>query len=129
MQLSGSIVTFDALHTQTKTIRIIHEGCGKYVGALKGNQVDLEFDDSACFTAESMKKIRENRKDFTNLSILNKMALSLCKLAQPLMKNRSIRSIRKEFSWSFEENLAMLLNAFDEGVLKNALENAKNPEK
>ena len=70
-----------------------------------------------------------DRQAFTNLSILNKMALSLCKLAQPLMKNRSIRLIRKEFSWSFEENLAMLLNAFDEDVLKNALENVKNPEK
>lgn len=233
MQLKGSIVTFDALHTQMKTIRIIHEGGGNYVGALKGNQVNLESDASAGFTAESMKKIRENRKDyyetvekshsqietrrfylagakhrfngveewrslrnficfekiiystithketteiryyitslkdvelcadairghwgvenqlhwhldynfheddtatidrqaFTNLSILNKMALTLCKLAQPLMKNRSIRSIRKEFSWSFEENLAMLLNVFDEDVLKTVLENGKNPEK
>ena len=57
------------------------------------------------------------------------MALSLCKLAQPLMKNRSIRLIRKEFSWNFEENLAMMLNAFDEDVLKTALENAKKSTK
>lgn len=65
-----------------------------------------------------------DRQAFTNLSLLNKMALSMCKLAQPLMNNRSIRMIRKEFSWSFEENLAMLLNAFDEKVLRTALENA-----
>lgn len=233
MQLKNSIITFDALHTQKKTIEIIILGGGNYVGALKKNQLNLEFDASTCFTPESMKKIRASGKNyyetkekshsqvetrrfylanargkfegvkewsglnsficfektiystitkkekteiryyitslkdielcadairghwsvenqlhwhldynfqeddntttdkqaFSNLSLLNKMALSICKLAQPLMNNRSIRMIRKEFSWSFEENLAMILNAFDEDVLKNALENAEKPKK
>lgn len=233
LQLKNSIITFDALHTQKKTIEIIITKGGNYVGALKKNQSNLEFDASTCFTLESMKKIRISGKDyyetiekshsqvetrrfyladakrqfegvkewqglknficfekiiystitkkekieiryyitslrdielcadairghwsvenqlhwhldynfheddnmtidrqaFTNLSLLNKMALSMCKLAQPLMNNRSIRMIRKEFSWSFEEKLAMLLNAFDEEVLRTALENAEKSMK
>ena len=70
-----------------------------------------------------------DRNAFTNLSLINKMVLSLCKLAQPLLKNRSIRTIRKEFSWDFEDSLAMILNAFDENSLKNALENAHKATK
>lgn len=66
---------------------------------------------------------------FNNFSILNKMALSLHKLAQPLMKNRSIRAIRKGFSWATEESLSLILGAFDEDVLKNALENAQKSKK
>lgn len=38
MGLNGSIVTFDALHTQQETIRFIVEKKGDYVGGLKGNQ-------------------------------------------------------------------------------------------
>lgn len=62
-----------------------------------------------------------DKKAFTNLSLINKMCLSLCKLAKPLMGNSSIRVIRKRFSWNFETNLAALLNAFNEDELKNAL--------
>jgi Transposase len=70
-----------------------------------------------------------DKNAFNNFSILNKMALSLHKLAKPLMKNRSIRLIRKSFSWATEENLSLILNAFDEDVLKNALENAQISKK
>lgn len=66
---------------------------------------------------------------FNNFSILNKMALSLHKLAQPLMKNCSIRRIRKGFSWATEESLSLILSAFDEDVLKIALENAQKSKK
>jgi hypothetical protein len=41
------------------------------------------------------------------------------------MKNRSIRRIRKGFSWDTEDSLSLVLGAFNEDVLKNALENAQ----
>lgn len=66
-----------------------------------------------------------DKNAFTNLSILNKLSLTLLKLAQPLMDNTSIRGLRKEFSWDLEECLSVLLNAFDENTLRSAFENAK----
>lgn len=67
-----------------------------------------------------------DKNAFHNLSILNKLTLSLLKLAQPLMNNDSIRLIRKEFSWATEDCLSVILNAFDEKTLQKALESAKN---
>ena len=234
LQLKHAIVTFDALHTQTKTIGIIRERGGNYVGALKGNQGNLALIAEESFTEEDKARIHKagnnyyetiekshsqvetrrfymtrarlgiaqgedwrglrnficyeknmcstitgrktieiryyitslkdvelcadairghwsvenqlhwhldytfheddnttvDRQAFTNLSILNKMALSLFKLVQPLMrKNSSIRLIRKDFSWGFEDNLAKLLNSFDEKILRNALENSGTNKK
>lgn len=62
---------------------------------------------------------------FHNYSQINKMVLSLYKLAQPLMGNISIRLIRKDFGWGFEENLTKLLSCFDAETICKALENAK----
>ncbi len=234
LQLKHTIVTFDALHTQTKTIGIIRERGGDYVGALKGNQGNLTLKATESFTQETKDKLRNDekyyyetvekshsqvetrrfymtharqrmvggeewrglrnficyekqicdiitgkqtsecryyitslndvelcadairghwsvenqlhwhldytfhedddttmdRQAFTNLSIINKMALSLLKLIQPLMKkNISIRRIRKGFGRKFEDKLSILLNAFDENVLKHALENSKITKK
>ena len=70
-----------------------------------------------------------DKNAFNNFSILNKMALSLFKLAQPLMDNISIRVIKKSFSWGMEESLSLILNTFDEDVLKNALENAQKSKR
>ena len=70
-----------------------------------------------------------DKNAFNNFSILNKMALSLYKLAQPLMKNRSIRTIRKGFGWGIEDSVSQILNTFDEDVIKNALENAQKSKK
>jgi len=66
-----------------------------------------------------------DKNAFTNLSILNKLSLTLLKLAQPLMGNCSIRGLRKEFAWELEECLSVLLNAFDENTLRSAFDNAK----
>lgn len=62
-------------------------------------------------------------KAFTNLSLINKMCLSLCKLAQPVMEKNSLRVIRKRFSWNLERNLSILLNSFNNEALLQALEN------
>lgn len=60
---------------------------------------------------------------FNNYSLINKMVLSLCKLAQPFMEGKpSIRTIRKMFGWNYEENLSFLLSCFDEETIRTALE-------
>lgn len=64
-----------------------------------------------------------DKQAFQNLSLINKLVLSLCKLAQPVMKN-SIRTIRLRFSWNLEDNLSVLLNAFDSDTIKKCLESA-----
>ena len=64
-----------------------------------------------------------DKQAFQNLSLINKLVLSLCKLAQPAMKS-SIRTIRLRFSWNLEDNLAVLLNAFDSDTIKKCLESA-----
>lgn len=61
---------------------------------------------------------------FNNLSLINKMVLSLCKLAQPMMENSSIRVIRKEFGWAYEDCLTKLLSCFDAETVRKTLENA-----
>lgn len=65
---------------------------------------------------------------FQNLSLVNKLVLSLCKLAQPVMKG-SIRSIRLRFSWELKDSLSLLLNSFDDGAIKKSLESAVTSKK
>lgn len=55
-----------------------------------------------------------DRNAFNNLSIINKMTLSLLKLAQPLFGKTSIRSLRKVFGWRIEDSLARVLNFFED---------------
>ena len=233
MQLKNAIISFDAMHTQKKTIEIIAGNKGDYIGALKGNHEIFESEVKDYFSEDCKRKIREKEthyfstlekshsqvetrrfylttsinwfedkkkwkklkgfvcyeksiyntitgkestetryyitslKDvelcaesirghwsvenqlhwhldknfyeddntttdkyaFNNLSILNKMVLSLFKLAQPLMNNISIRQIRKKFSWSTQDKLSLLVNTFDEDTLKHALENANKSNK
>ena len=62
---------------------------------------------------------------FNNYSLINKMVLSLCKLAKPVIGSPSIRILRKEFGWGFEESLSMLLSSFDEEHIRNAMESVK----
>ena len=63
---------------------------------------------------------------FNNYSLLNKMVLSLCKLAKPLLKkNTSIRSTRKIFGWNLEFYLMSLLICFDTNTLAEAMMTVK----
>jgi len=64
-----------------------------------------------------------DKKAFANLSLINKMCLSLCRLAQPIMGKSSLRVIRKRFSWNLEKYLSLLLNSFNEEILREALVN------
>ena len=63
---------------------------------------------------------------FHNYSLINKMVLSLCKLAKPLLKkNTSIRSTRKMFGWNLELYLMELLMCFDTDTLAEAMMSVK----
>jgi len=61
-----------------------------------------------------------DKNAFNNLSIMNKMVLSLLKLIQPAHK-AGIKRIRRKFGWSLLENLALLLNLLDEKQIEQAL--------
>lgn len=64
-----------------------------------------------------------DKQAFQNLSLINKLVLSLCKMAQPAMTG-SIRSIRLRFSWELEDQLSFLLNTFDDTAIRECLESA-----
>ncbi|MDO4272010.1 MAG: ISAs1 family transposase [Candidatus Saccharibacteria bacterium] len=64
-----------------------------------------------------------DKQAFQNLSLINKLVLSLCKMAQPVMTG-SVRSIRLRFSWNLEDQLAILLNTFDDSSIQKCLESA-----
>ena len=61
-----------------------------------------------------------DKNAFNNLSIMNKMVLSLLKLIQPSYK-AGLKRIRRQFGYSLLENLALLLNLLDEKQIKQAL--------
>jgi predicted transposase YbfD/YdcC len=61
-----------------------------------------------------------DKNAFNNLSILNKMALSLLKLIQPVHKI-GLKGIRKKFGWDFIDQLANMLSLLDEDLMREAL--------
>ena len=63
MNLNKTIVTFDALHTQKETIKIITSKNGDYVGGLKANHEGL-YNDVSLFFTEEVKTNIENSKDY-----------------------------------------------------------------
>ena len=233
LDLRNTLVSFDALHTQQKTIAVIREGKGHYVGALKGNQQLLE-QEAALFFGEKDKlrmqgkpteyyetvekahnqvekrsfylaKVNNKKKNIFagwaglkgilcyeknmynvvsgketneiryyitslsdvvvcaegvrghwgvenllhwhldvllgedanmttdrvalgNLGLIKKMVLSLYKLVQPMLKDISIRRIRKKFGRDFKSELAMLLS-LDQKTIQEALEQANASRK
>ena len=57
MNLTDTVVTFDAMHLQTKTVGIIVDGKGDYVGGLKGNQGKASEFARTLFTQENLEKL------------------------------------------------------------------------
>ncbi|NCB27432.1 MAG: ISAs1 family transposase [Bacteroidia bacterium] len=57
MDLKGSVVIFDALHLQTKTVGIIADANGDYLGGLKGNQGKISEFAKSIFTVENLEKL------------------------------------------------------------------------
>ena len=58
MNLKNTVVTFDAMHMQTKTISIIAEAKGEYVGGLKGNQGKASDFAQELFAQENLDKLK-----------------------------------------------------------------------
>ena len=58
MNLKDTVVTFDAMHMQTKTISIIAESKGDYIGGLKGNQGKAAEFARTLFTEENKQKLK-----------------------------------------------------------------------
>ena len=66
-----------------------------------------------------------DKKAFNNLSLMNKMALTLYKLMKPMIKVSSIRGLRKIFGWEYGESLSILLAPFDENMIAEAMLSVK----
>lgn len=58
MNLKDTVVTFDAMHMQTKTVGIIAEAGGDYVGGLKGNQGKASEFAGALFNRENLERLK-----------------------------------------------------------------------
>ena len=58
MNLKDTVVTFDAMHMQTRTIGIIAEGKGDYIGGLKGNQGKASEFAKSIFTEGNLEKLK-----------------------------------------------------------------------
>lgn len=63
MELKQTLCTFDALHMQRETLRIIREKHGHYVGGLKGNQQGLLEEAQSCFSDEICQKLKDSREN------------------------------------------------------------------
>jgi len=64
MQLENCVVTFDAMNTQTDTVKIVVESSGHYVGGLKGNQPLLHEEVELFFSDEELARIRKEKTNF-----------------------------------------------------------------
>lgn len=62
--LKGILVTFDALHTQKKTWKLILSKKGECIGGLKGNQSGLLEEVSQCFDQETLDQIKKEKNDY-----------------------------------------------------------------
>jgi predicted transposase YbfD/YdcC len=70
-----------------------------------------------------------DKNAYDNLALFRRMALTLCKMAQPFLK-LSIRNIRWTLAMHPEQHLGVILGTLDEGHLEEALRaaNAKKPK-
>ncbi len=66
-------------------------------------------------------------KAYTNLSIINKLCLSILKVAKPILENRSMRRIKKSMGRSLSSYLSILLSAINPDEIEKVL-NQKNSE-
>ena len=64
-----------------------------------------------------------DRTAFQNLSLLNKMALSLAKLIAPLLK-KSVRTTRKHIGWNVD-TIIKSFRVLDEDIIAETIKNVK----
>jgi len=70
LELSGAIVTIDAMGCQKEIAAKIREGGGHYLLAVKGNQENLLADVQACFQAELVKPASRSRYSYYRAEML-----------------------------------------------------------
>lgn len=67
-----------------------------------------------------------DRRAVVNLSVIRKTILTLMKLMQPIYGNKSIRRIRKRFTYGYEESLLTMFVFLDEEKLKQIISEGSN---
>jgi predicted transposase YbfD/YdcC len=77
--------------------------------------LDASFGDDADMTTD--------KNAYMNFSLFRRMALALCKLAQPFMKC-SIKNIRWGIGLEYKSQLGLILGTLDENHLENAMRTA-----
>ena len=97
------------------------ELCADAIRSHWGIENQLHWHLDVTFSEDSNSTMDKNA--FNNLSILNKMALSLLKLVQPAHK-QGLKGIRKKFGWDLIKQLTHLLNLLDEEQIAQALQNS-----
>ena len=92
--------------------------CRCYIRSHWGIENQLHWHLDVTFSEDDNSTMDKNA--FNNLSILNKMVLSLLKLIQPAYKV-GLRLIRKTFGWDLIAQLTHLLSLLDEEQIEQAL--------
>ena len=94
--------------------------------AIRGHwAVENELHWQLDFTMREDENTTMDKAAFNNYSLLNKMALSLCRLVKPIVKSPSMRVLRKQFGWDLEGYLSVLLSCFDEGSIEKAMRSSE----
>jgi predicted transposase YbfD/YdcC len=96
------------------------ELCSDAIRGHWGIENKLHWHLDVTFSEDGSRTMDKNA--FNNWSILNKMALSLLKLIQPLYKS-GLKTIRKLFGWDLVEQLTAMLSLLDEETIANAMLN------
>ena len=94
------------------------ELCADAIRSHWGIENQLHWHLDATFSEDDNTTMDKNA--FNNLSIMNKMALSLLKVVQPAHKV-GLKLIRKKFGWDLTTQLTHMLNLLDEGQIEQTL--------
>jgi predicted transposase YbfD/YdcC len=96
------------------------EECATAIRSHWGIENQLHWHLDTTFSEDDNSTMDKNA--FNNLSIMNKMALSLLKLVQPSLAHKiGLKIIRKKFGWDFIGQLTHMLNLLDEEQITQAL--------
>ncbi len=93
--------------------------CSDAIRSHWGIENQLHWHLDVTFSEDDNTTIDKNA--FNNLSIINKMVLSLLKLVQPSHK-QGLKGIRKKFGWDLKRQLTHLLGLLDEDLINRALQ-------
>ena len=102
------------------------ELCSDAIRSHWGIENQLHWHLDVSFSEDDNSTMDKNA--FNNLSIMNKMVLTLLKLIQPAHKV-GIKRIRRKFGWDLIAQLTHLLSLLDEGQIEQALLSSQSKDK